>query len=42
MDRDQPQEPPTPPMEEPTSLIETTEVQDPVQGQVEHHQQESL
>ena len=40
-DGDQPQECPTPPMEEPTSLVETSEVQDPVQGQVEHHQKEA-
>ena len=40
-DGDQPQDPPTPPTEEPTGPVET-EVQNPVQGQVEHHQQEAL
>ena len=40
-DDGQPQQPPTPPTEEPTSPVETSEAQNPVQGQVEHHQQEA-
>ena len=38
-DGDQVQDPPASPTEEPTGPVET-EVQDPVPGQVEHHQQE--
>ena len=40
-DGDQPQEPPTPPTEEPAGPVETSEVQAPVPGQVEHHQQKA-
>ena len=39
-DGDQAQDPPASQMKEPTGPVET-EVQDPVQGQVKHHQQES-
>ena len=40
-DNGQPEQPSTPPTEEPTSQVENPETQDPAHVQVEHHQQEA-
>ena len=41
-DDQQPEQPSTPPAEEPTSQVEHSETQDPAQVQVDHHQPAAL